>query len=175
MFHTSPAPIKQTNLAQSGSWIPDSAIEFIERLEGRRNTSSQENDDEELENIFQGVRGIRERTPLREHPERPELNRGLSGADFDEQETEQKSPQRCPFRSKYSIFYPKMCQPSTDKNENTTIGTSQGQNELGREANEDEAKNEDIKQGQRKENMKEGVIEEENANDQENTCMAELE
>ena len=97
------------------------------------------------------------------------------------QETEQKSPQRCPFRSKYSIFYPKMRQPGPDKNENTTIGTSQGQNELGalrslgREANEDEAKNEDIKQGQRNENMKEGVIEGGNANDQENTCMAELE
>ena len=147
----------------------------MERLERRRNTSSQENDDEELEDIFQGVRGIRERTPLREHPERPELNRGLSGADFDEQESEQKSPQRCPFRSKYSIFYPKMRQPGPDKNENTTIGTSQGQNELGREANEDEAKNEDIKQGQRKENMKEGVIEGKNANDQENTCMEDLE
>ena len=147
----------------------------MERLEMRRNTSSRENDDEELEDIFQGVRGIRERTPLREHPERPELNRGLSGADFDEQETEQKSPQHCPFRSKYSIFYPKMRQPGPDKNENTTIGTSQGQNELGHEANEDEAKNEDIKQGQRNDNMKEGLMEGKNANDQENTCMAELE
>ena len=66
-----------------------------------------------------------------------------------------------------------MRQPSPDKNENTTIGKSQGQNELGREANEDEAKNGDIKEGQRNESMKEGVIEGKNANDQAN--MAKLE
>ena len=138
----------------------------MERLEMRRNTSSRENDDEELEDIFQGVRGIRERTPLREHPERPELNRGLSGADFDEQETEQESPQHCPFKSKYSIFYPKMCKPDPDESENTNVQTlSQDRNEL--EANEDEANDENIKQGKRYENMKEDDIEGNNANDQE--------
>ena len=53
------------------------------------------NDDDDLEDIFQSVRDIREHTPLREYPERPELNRGLSGTDLDGQESEsdQKSPQ----------------------------------------------------------------------------------
>ena len=126
------------------------------------------NDDDELEDIFLGVRGIREQSPLREYPERPELNRGLSGTDFDEQESEQKSPQRRPFKSKYSIFYPKMCQPDTDESKNTSAQTlSQNRNELENEANEDEANNENIKQGQRNENMKEGDIKGNYANDQE--------
>ena len=53
------------------------------------------NDDDDLEDIFQSIRGIREHTPLREYPEGPELNRGLSGTDLDGQESklEQKSPQ----------------------------------------------------------------------------------
>ena len=124
------------------------------------------NEDDELEDISLGVRGIREQSPLREYPERPELNRGLSGTDFDEQESEQKSPQRRPFKSKYSIFYPKMCKPDPDENKNTSVQTlSQDRNEL--EANEDEANDENIKQGQRNENMKEGDIEGNNANEQE--------
>ena len=34
--------IKTKNLLPSGAWIPDSAIEFMERLERRHNSSSQE-------------------------------------------------------------------------------------------------------------------------------------
>ena len=79
-------------LLQIATW-PDSLLVILLK-----------NDDDELEDIFLGVRGIREQTPLREYPERPELNRGLSGIDFDEQESEQKSPQRRPFKSKYSIL-----------------------------------------------------------------------
>ena len=129
------------------------------------------NDDDDMEDIFESVRGLRERTPLREYPERPELNHGLSGTNLDgqESETEQKSPQFRPFRSKYSIFYPKMCKPDPDENENTGAQTSsQDKNENEREANEDEANNENIEHGQRNENMKEGDIEGNNANDQEN-------
>ena len=113
------------------------------------------NDDDDMEDIFQSVQGLRERTPLRECPERPELNRGLSGTNLDgqESETEQKSPQFRPFRSKYSIFYPKMCQPDPDENENTSAKTSsQDKNEHEREVNEDKADNENTKQGKRNEN-----------------------
>ena len=127
-----------------------------------------------MEDIFQSVRGLRERTPLREYPERPdgpELNHGLSGTNLDvqESETEQKSPQIRPFRSKYSIFYPKMCRPDPDENENRSTQTSsQDKNEHEREANEDEVNNENTKQAKRNENMKEGDIEGENADYQEN-------
>ena len=79
-----------------------------------------------------------------------------------------------PFRSKYSIFYPKMnpTKPDEDENKNTSGQTwSQDKNELGRGANENQANNEGI-QGHRKENMKEGTIEGQNANDREN--MAKL-
>ena len=58
-----------------------------------------------------------------------------------------------------------MCKPDPDENKNTSVQTlSQDRNEL--EANEDEANDENIKQGQRNENMKEGDIERNNTNDQ---------
>ena len=61
-----------------------------------------------------------------------------------------------------------MCQPDTDESKNTSAQTlSQDRNELKHEANEDEANNENIKQGQRNENMKEGDIKGNYANDQE--------
>ena len=69
-----------------------------------------------------------------------------------------------PFRSRYSIFYPKMnpTKPDEDENKNTSgQSLSQDKNELGRGANKNQANNED--QGQRKENMKEGAIEGKNA------------
>lgn len=69
-------------------------------------------------------------------------------------------PQFRPFRSKYSIFYPKMnpTKPDEDENKNIIDQTwSQDKNELGRGANENQANNES--QGQREENMKEGAIE----------------
>jgi len=101
------------------------AIELMERLERRS-----QNDDDSLEDIFQNIRGIREQTP-----ERPVLNYGLSGTDLDEQEnTDEETPQqtggrRRPFKSKYSIFYPKMCDPEPDENENTSLKTNQKINE----------------------------------------------
>merc|ERR1712131_363609 len=97
------------------------AIELMERLERRS-----QNDDDSLEDIFQNIRGIREQTP-----ERPVLNYGLSGTDLDEQEnTDEETPQqtggrRRPFKSKYSIFYPKMCDPEPDENEKTSLKTNQ--------------------------------------------------
>ena len=130
-------------------------------------------DDDSLEDIFQSVRGIRERTPSRDdYPERPELNYGLSGTEFDGQESDrdEKNPQglqRRPFRGKYSIFYPKMCEPDPDENKNSCSQTlSQDKNERKREATNNEANNENIKQGRKNENMKEDASE---ANNQENT------
>ena len=73
-------------------------------------------------------------------------------------------PQFRPFRSRYSIFYPKMnpTKPDEDENKNTSgQSLSQDKNELGRGANKNQANNEG--QGQRKENMKEGAIEGKNA------------
>ena len=63
--------------------------------------------------------------------------------------------------------------PDEDENKNTNGQTwSQDKNELGRGANENQANDEGIKQGQRKGNMKEDAIEGQNANDREN--MAKL-
>ena len=59
-----------------------------------------------------------------------------------------------------------MCKPDADESKNTSVQTlSQDRNELA--ANEDEDNDENIKQGQRNENMKEGDIEGNNANEQE--------
>jgi len=127
------------------------------------------NDDDDLEDIFQSVRGIRERTPLREYPEGSELNSGLSGTHLDEKESEtgHESQEYRPFRSKYSIFYPKMCRPASDENENTCTQTlSQDENKLGREENENEAKNEKIEQERKNDNMNEDAAEENKDNDE---------
>jgi len=137
------------------------AIELMERLERRS-----QNDDDSLEDIFQNIRGIREQTP-----ERPVLNYGLSGTDLDEQEnTDEETPQqtggrRRPFKSKYSIFYPKMCDPEPDENKNTSLKTNQkmNKNELGREATEagfeKQAKTDNILLGKGYENSKDHIFE----------------
>ena len=125
-----------------------------------------QNDDDSLEDIFQNIRGIREQTP-----ERPVLNYGLSGTDLDEQEnTDEETPQqtggrRRPFKSKYSIFYPKMCDPEPDENKNTSLKTNQkmNKNELGREATEagfeKQAKTDNILLGKGYENSKDHIFE----------------
>ena len=82
--------------------------------------------------MFQNIRDIRERSPSRDFTERPVLFDGLSVAGFDGQESDadEKNPQwRRPFKSKYSIFYPKMCE--NEKQEKTSqVLDSQGMDHM---------------------------------------------
>lgn len=69
---------------------------------------------------------------MRACAERTELCNGLSVAGYDgnESDADERNPQwRRPFKSKYSIFYPKMCEPENQENTSQVLD-SQGMDHM---------------------------------------------